>query len=295
MDIRFATPDNTSEIKNIWQYSFQDPENFTRWFFDEIYKSENTLAAYDENKPVAALQLFPKTISIEGKPYNAAYIAGVSVLPEYRSKGISGRLLVEANEIMRRQDYDIALLIPFNFSFYRKFGYNCMSYLSEYRGNMDALRQYANLGGSFTPYEKPPVVIYKKFVKNKNAFIVRNGAEFDEIYKNNYLSKGYFYILNEGGYLIYTIENDTLNVSEIAYTNLKNLQTILGFIHSHSSQVAKFSIKTASDGYLRMVLCEKGVDEIRYPHVMAKLLNKAIAAPGDGINQNNYINMLGWV
>lgn len=273
MKIDFAGKRHTEEIKRMWQYCFNDDDAFVNWFFEKVYKNENTLAVFDGERVAANLQLFYYDISVFGNKCPVGYIAGVAALPEYRGRGYVRALMNAAIEELYRRGCVYALLIPFRFDFYRPFGFEACYWLSEYTGGMECLRPFSKAKGEFREYGTPPINIYNDFVKDKNGYIIRNEEIFNEIYEDTKTGVGHFYILDSGGYIIYTIRDDTFYAPEIAYTGWNELKSLLGFVYSHSSQVSKFKIRTSDDEVIRYILAETNIEENRKPHVAARVLN----------------------
>lgn len=266
-------PEHTGQVKEMWKYCFGDDDNFIDWFFSNVYDCKNTVAVYDGECIAANLQMFPEEISLCGKTLSAMYVGGVAVRPEYRGKGLVTKLFYDAFNLMYERGTALALLIPFKFSFYRKYGFEATHFLSDYEGNIEELVAFKRSGGEFTTSLQGATDIYSSFVKDKNAYLIRGNKDFASITDELKVSGGKFYALSEGGYLYYKIENNCFNVFEIAYKGYNELTKLLGFIYSHASQVQNFKIRTAADGFLRQVLCDKGVSEITYPHVMTRIIN----------------------
>lgn len=273
MNIDFVKDSQTDEIRSMWKYCFGDGDVFLDWFFGKVYKSENTLAVFENGRVAANLQIFPYDISLRGNTCPAGYIAGVAALPEYRGRGFVKALMRAAVTEMYKRGYAYALLIPFEFDFYRRFGFECCYHLAEYSGRIESLRKFAMAGGEFKRYDNAPLDVYGGYVKNKNGYIIRNGRIFDEINEDAENGNGHVYILSSGGYIIYHIENNSFNALEIAFCGREQLFSILGFIYSHASQAQNFKIRCAADGFLGSVLCETNITETRRPHVAARAVN----------------------
>ena len=278
MKIDFAGDKHRDEIYNMWKYCFGDSDAFMNWFFDRVYKSENTIAVFEGETVAANLQIFMYDINFCGKKCSVGYIAGVATLPEYRGRGYVKKLMHEAMRELYKRGAVFALLIPFRFEFYKPFGFEACYHLSEYSGKMQGLRPYAKAGGNFHAYKTAPIDIYNQYVSGKNGYIIRDEQIFREIYEDTKNGGGHFYILDEGGYIVYTIENGVFNALEIAYTGGAQLKSLLGFVYSHSSQADEFKIRCADDGFLRHLLCEKDITEIVRPHIQARVINAEKAA-----------------
>lgn len=76
-----------------------------------------------EGRPVAALSLFERMMSLNGGEIAAGLIASVGVPPEERRRGYANRLMRGALEELYEQQIPVSLLFPFSTAFYRRLGY----------------------------------------------------------------------------------------------------------------------------------------------------------------------------
>ena len=119
-NVHTATNEQKEQVKSLWDYCFQDGAAFTDWFFNNVYKSDNTLVICEESRVVSALQIFYHDLSFCGEKIKAGYIAGVSTYPKFRKRGYASALMETAFSVIYKNGADVAMLIPVNFNFYRK-------------------------------------------------------------------------------------------------------------------------------------------------------------------------------
>ncbi len=290
MEVSFASENDIQSIRYIWQYCFKDSKSYMDAFFSSVFKAKNTLVVRENATTIAALQMFPHTLMIDGKAYKSMYIGGVSVLPAYRKRGFATLLMERAEAFIKSQGIEISFLVPFSFEFYKKLGYSCISFLSEYEGEISALKPFISVDGDFSSEMTAPILGYSTFSQKFSLYAARDAKRFEnEILP---LCEGaYLYSLKkDNGYLLYTLFGKKMNVLELAYKDEKALRQILGFIYSHRSDVKTFCIRASAGGDLRKLLCENTITEKRYPHAMAKALTD-VPFPD---SMDSYINMLGW-
>lgn len=291
MEIAFATKKDEAYVRSMWKYCFHDSENYMDAFFSHVFKQENTIIAYENNVPIGSVQMYPHTLVINGVEHKAIYIGGLCVLPSYRGKGVAKKLMTYAEDYMKKTKVSISFLVPFSFEYYRRLGYECMSFLSELSGSIEDLKPYILSDCTMHPSSLPPVEIYHKFSNHFSLFARRNVSSYEsEIFP--LCKDAYCYSLdNNGGYILYTISGDVFNVLEIVYEDEFALKNILGFIYAHRAELKSFRIRTSADGYLRRLLCENSITESRFPHAMCKTFSE-VTIPD---TMQNYINMLGWI
>jgi predicted acetyltransferase len=116
-----------ADLKNLWRLCFpDDTKAFIDFYFDAVYRNEETLIYPEKNKPVASLQIIPYQLKIGKAIFKAGYISGAMTHPDFRRKGYMGKLLNTAFEVMKDKGYDYTFLIPqekWLCDFYGKYGY----------------------------------------------------------------------------------------------------------------------------------------------------------------------------
>lgn len=115
----------------LWQEAFGDPEDFIDLFFTAGYSPERCHFLTEDGVPVSALYWFDCTVNSR----RFAYIYGVATLKSHRGKGLAGKLLQQAREILRSRDYAGAVLVPHGpslFDFYRRSGFETATTATEF-------------------------------------------------------------------------------------------------------------------------------------------------------------------
>jgi predicted acetyltransferase len=114
-------------LKAMWKLCFPTDANaFIAFYFDEIYKNEDSLIYLEREKPVAALQIISYPIKINHTIHLGGYISGAMTHPDYRHKGYMEELLKAAISVMQSRDFVYSFLIPqeeWLFDFYEKYAY----------------------------------------------------------------------------------------------------------------------------------------------------------------------------
>jgi len=124
--ICFADKHTRPAVRRMWKTCFNDSEAFMDLYFSEKYKDENTLIYIEDNQAVASLQILPYLFTFYGENIPVSYISGACTLPEFRKRGIMGKLLIASFEVMKQRDIPLSILIPSNenlYKYYKKFGY----------------------------------------------------------------------------------------------------------------------------------------------------------------------------
>ena len=131
--IRFGKKEDQKRLEELFDLCFPGEEGFVRWFFQKIWKPENTLLLGEE--PLQAmLQLLPVQLCRGETCGRGRYIYGVGTHPSFRGKGLAGALLEEARKKGEEQGIDLLMLIPQEpslFEYYQRFGYRTAFWMEE--------------------------------------------------------------------------------------------------------------------------------------------------------------------
>jgi predicted acetyltransferase len=124
MEIRKITESEREQILLGDRYAYSN------WTEDEINPSsletiicDQTLAAFKDDKIVAALTIHSFQQVVRGAIKEMGGIGGVWTYPEYRNQGCVRELLKAAFREMQAKGQSVSMLIPFKQSFYQKFDY----------------------------------------------------------------------------------------------------------------------------------------------------------------------------
>ncbi|MDR2968204.1 MAG: GNAT family N-acetyltransferase [Tannerellaceae bacterium] len=114
------------QIRTLWQKCFDDSEEFVEFYFEKVYRDENTLSLERAGRVVSAMQMIPYRMLWCETEITVAYVSGACTAPEVRGKGLMTELLHKAFREMRERGYDITALIPASeslFEYYSAYGY----------------------------------------------------------------------------------------------------------------------------------------------------------------------------
>ena len=181
---------------------------------------------------------------IDGVPVCTGGIGAVSTLPEYRDKGAIREIFKALLPESYRNGEVISALVPFNQTFYRKQGYEVVTFQSNYELKPAILSEY-KFDGTVTRWNPGEPVddylkIYNEFAANYNLAMLRDEKSMTEHMKVDklYQERKFSYIFSRNGenisYITFTdIKNDPaaiLHVEESAWVNRDGFQAILAFL-----------------------------------------------------------------
>ncbi|NLC44673.1 MAG: GNAT family N-acetyltransferase [Clostridiales bacterium] len=251
--IRLAREGDTPQIRDLWSYCFDDSPEFIDFFFNTCYLPGNTLIAEEGDRIQSSLQLLPYRMQLRGREVPVYYIVGVGTWPEYRGQGLVKKLLLYADNVMKERGYDISILLPFQYDFYRKYGWEVCYDLLIYREVISnsviaAPKQQikAGTGGSFRKVNlnvdlNKLTDCYFNYMNGYNGYILRGPNEWAKLIKDLEMDNGFAYAYefnNETqGYILYAIEDKTLAIQELIYTTATSKHNLLNLALSHMGQV----------------------------------------------------------
>ena len=280
MDIRFARGNEKDNIREIWDYCFNDGPKFTDYYFEDKYDNENTVVVEDENEIVSSLQLNQYKLLLNGKLYDTSYIVGVSTFPQVRGKGYMKNIMdFTLNELYKKKQL-VSILMPIDYRLYRKYGYeHCYDQL-EYELDIEDLRGFKSSGNmkkaNLNSIEEM-IEIQESFLKNVNGNIKRDKAYYESLFKEVNSEDGHIYIHENDdskGYIIYFINGENMFVRELYYTSLESLKSMLKFIYNHNTQCKKVTVSAPINDKIRFILANPRTASIKLkPFMMGRVIN----------------------
>ena len=148
-----------TQLQSLWQQAFGDTTDAIDAFFSTGFSPDRCHYLLESGRPVSALYWLDCTL--DGQKF--AYLYAIATEKAHRGKGLCRRLMTETHEILRKQGYAGAVLVPAEkalFSLYEKLGYRYAATVREFTceaantpaalTQIDA-RQYENLRPQYLP------------------------------------------------------------------------------------------------------------------------------------------------
>ena len=111
-----------TQLQSLWQQAFGDTADAIDAFFKTGFSPDRCHYILENGRPVSALYWLDCTL--DGQKF--AYLYAIATEEAHRGKGLCRRLMTETHEILRKQGYAGAVLVPAEpelFSLYEKLGY----------------------------------------------------------------------------------------------------------------------------------------------------------------------------
>ena len=143
--LRLSRPEDIPALRELWYLAFGDDGAYVDNFFKTYYRPDRMLVLEAEGGVRAMTAWFDTQFAVPGRgEYRAAYLYAVATHPDWRSRGLSGRLLAWADDYFRSLDIPAVTTVPAQPSLHNFFGAN---------GFKECFRHFE---GTLTPGELPP-------------------------------------------------------------------------------------------------------------------------------------------
>lgn len=121
MELIYQEEKEVKPVYDMYQKIFEDPEEFAKYYFEEVYASNEVLLAREGQKILGMIHLNPYHIRIGEKTYTLNYIVAVAVWKEYRRQGIMAAMLTKCLNDMHQKRQPFTYLMPANKAYYEPF------------------------------------------------------------------------------------------------------------------------------------------------------------------------------
>ena len=121
MELIYQEEKEVKPVYDMYQKIFEDPEEFAKYYFEEVYASNEVLLAREGQKILGMIHLNPYHIRTGEKTYTLNYIVAVAVWKEYRRQGIMAAMLTKCLNDMHQKRQPFTYLMPANKAYYEPF------------------------------------------------------------------------------------------------------------------------------------------------------------------------------
>lgn len=213
MEIRTLTEQDIPAAKQLWMDAFGDSGAFVRFYFEKKFDLKNSLGAFDEGDLAGDLTMQEMTVRLRCAELKTGFLAGCATRSDYRNRGIMRTLLHAQMEKMNEEGYALCHLHPFLHAFYRKFGWETVSFMNErsLRLPLPEKPLHENDFSTDALLEK-----YRCFMASAEGCFLRSGREM-EIRVGEHVNDGGKVLCKEEGYALYFVSQTELEVIELVW------------------------------------------------------------------------------
>ena len=278
MNIRYAKPIDKDQVVSVWNYCFEDGEDFVKYYFENVYDENNTIIIEENDEVLSALQLNKYTIDLRDNKYDVSYVVGVSSKPEVRGLGYMKHLMTYTLEELYKNGEIVSLLMAIAYRLYKRYAFDHCYDQIQYNLRTDELlgfRLSSKLRKATFEDAETLSRIYTKAMESLNGYAVRDEAYFNRFIKEVSSESGYIYIDEENNsYIAYYIQGDTFFVRELIYNNISSLKSMLAYIYNHNTQCKKTVINAPVDDKIKLIIANLKTCEIKLiPFMAGRVIN----------------------
>jgi len=121
--LRRMNDEDRPQAEAMWRDIFEESPAFASYYFEKRFCPEHAFGAFDGDTLAAMTHGRPTEIMIDGKPYLALLVAGVSTLPAYRKQGLMHKLMTLLIDHAEDSGFSCCYLHPVTESLYASLGF----------------------------------------------------------------------------------------------------------------------------------------------------------------------------
>lgn len=252
--IKKAEVGQTNTIKKMWNQCFpQEEESYIDYYFDEVYKPDNTIILIDNGIVQSSLQRIPHEMMFNNRVIRTSMIVGVTTLPQYQKQGNMKKLMSVVMDEIEHQEL-ITLVQAYNPSLYESYGFKMIYNHKEATFTRNLIEKISNDGCSYDIRSEDMLQLYATFVKRFNGYYIRDVENFNQLKKEISAQRGKILgYYNEKGQLqayatcLFTnkevVMEEIIYLNSLALTKLINLGLqIRSVVKVHTSEVEDLRI-----------------------------------------------------
>jgi predicted acetyltransferase len=184
--VRPILPDELEAVAYLRAVGFGRDEETTMAMManDCRYNASDIIVAEIEGEMIGTATVFPAQMWLSGVPVSLGAVAGVTVLPEFRRRGVAAKMMDFAVMRMFAEGWALSALFPFSHKYYRKFGYGAIGDVHAYRLNPSNLTVFVE-GHRVRPFQPDDLpmmrVMYKGQLTWHNGRFTRSNEWWDRL------------------------------------------------------------------------------------------------------------------
>lgn len=279
-EIRLLLEEEMIESMELSEFAFQyeqTPEERERKRAARL-PSQNW-GAFVQERLAAKLTILELKTWIQGKVFDMGGIAGVATWPEYRRGGLVSRLLERALADMRQRGQTVSFLHPFDFGFYRKFGWETYAEYKKYEIPTALLPKLPPQPGAVRRIKDDlPLLsgLYEQMARRYNGTLARSEAWWQHRVlpsKKGTVAVCFDAAGEPAGYAIYQVKDRTMTVHELVCLHHGARLQLWRFIADHDSMIDKVTLTAPANDPLPFVLSNPRIGQEIVPYFMARIVD----------------------
>lgn len=251
-----------NKLKMLWKDLFNDESDYINWYFDNIYKDEDT-KMFLENKEIYGM-LFENRyhLSVDNQRFMGRYLVGIGVAPEKRGEGVMKELLLKSLKEAYDFGEEFIYLTPIDKKIYERFGFAYISSLSKYELSFSALcdfkKEYKIEKIQDENYNQNILIklseFYREVSEEYYVKVAREKEDYKKILSEVFCEDGIVYISYDitgkiNGYMSLT-KSENIYVKELLFKDKDSLEGLLSILYGYKDYYKKIEIVLPENTYL---------------------------------------------
>lgn len=241
------------------------------------FKPEESWGYYVEDQLAAKLNILKLQTWINGCPFDMGGIAGVATWPEFRRHGMVKKLLIHALQTMKAAGQTVSFLHPFEFPFYRKFGWETYTEFKKYEIPKELIVNSFTSSGQMKRTSDWRLLdgLYQAYAPQFNGMLIRDEAWWTRnVIKKISTSAVYYDEAGAAkGYILYKVKNKEMAIEELVFLDEPARRGIWKFIADHDSMMNKVVLKAPADDQLAYILKNPRIKQEVVAYFMARIVD----------------------
>lgn len=245
--------------------------------------NEGLVVVDDQDRINTALQIRSFTMAYYGFQVPMGGIACVASSPDTRYQGHTGKLMQASIERMHDMGMVFCALTPFNYNFYRKYGWELSYERMHYKLDMATMQKFLKTDYSYSldveANREAFIALHNDFMSAFQGAALLDSALFkrrmDILQAFDY--SGCMCMNPEGepeGYILYRKQKEDFIIREIMWRTVPALKALLGFAYRHNAEChGKVIIQVPKHNLIMDILDEYSGEIIHRPDMMMRVID----------------------
>lgn len=247
------------------------------------FKPDQVIGAFDDGELVAQLSLLPLATYVGDKRFAMGGIANVSSWPERRRKGAVTQLFTHVLKRMKDNGQTLSYLAPFDFPFYRRYGWEMYVEYKAYTIEKALLPPRRAVEGTVERISRLDEALIQKIAPLYDVYARRYSGTlsrttdwwFDQTFRR-YRGQVAIYTTAAGdmtGYLFYQVSKREMTVHELVYLDEEARQGLWNYISNHDSMIDRAHVKAPADDALAYMNPNPRFEQKMIPYFMGRIVD----------------------
>lgn len=289
MEIRDLTPEDLDDVLDLRKRSFgpltaDDGERWRKAVLPSLGEGRY-LGAFEGEQLAAAARLRRFTQWWHGRPQPMAGVAGVTVNPEYRGRGVGTRIMHAVVHRAAELGDALAALYPATTAIYRGVGFEHAGALHNVRLSAEVLRAIRPSGQVKLRRMGPSDAAELMAVLHRVHGAARSSGPIswdEDTWNLRLANEDDFRYLADDGYAVYRWRGESMEVENIVAASPDTLRALWSLVGSASTIAREVVASVAPDDPVLWLLRERTKEEVSQVRWMFRVLDVAAAVERRG-------------